>query len=52
VVFSNGTCIASATSVGVLLDEATRRPAPLTAEVIEKFRPWHKRGIEVAPPAA
>jgi acyl-CoA thioester hydrolase len=52
VVFSNGKCIASATSVGVLLDEATRRPAPLTAEVIEKFRPWHKRGIEVAPPAA
>ena len=52
VVFSNGKCIASATSVGVLLDEATRRPATLTAEVIEKFRPWHKRGIEVAPPAA
>ncbi|WP_448044681.1 acyl-CoA thioesterase [Bradyrhizobium liaoningense] len=50
VVFSNGKCIASATSVGVLLDEATRRPAPLTAEVIEKLRPWHKRGIEVAPP--
>jgi acyl-CoA thioester hydrolase len=22
----------------------------LTAEVLEKFRPWHKRGIEVAPP--
>jgi acyl-CoA thioester hydrolase len=51
VVFSNGKCIASATSVGVLLDEATRRPAPLTAEVIAKFKPWHKRGIEVAPPA-
>ena len=50
VVFSNGQCIASATSVGVLLDEATRRPAPLTAEVIEKFKPWHKRGIEVALP--
>ena len=50
VVFSQGKCIASAISVGVLLDEATRRPAPLTAEVIEKFRPWHKRGIEVAPP--
>ena len=51
VVFSNGKCIASATSVGVLLDEATRRPAPLTAEVIEKFKPWHKRGVEVAPPS-
>jgi acyl-CoA thioester hydrolase len=35
-----------------LLDEATRRPAPLTAEVIEKFRPWHKRGIEVTPPSS
>jgi len=52
VVFSEATCIASATSVGVLLDEATRRPAPLTAEVIEKLRPWHKRGVGVAPPAA
>ncbi len=50
VVFSNDRCIASATSVGVMLDEATRRPAPLTAEVIEKLRPWHKRGIEVALP--
>jgi acyl-CoA thioester hydrolase len=49
-VFSEGKCIASATSIGVLLDEATRRPAPLPPEVIEKFRPWHKRGIEVAPP--
>ena len=52
VVFSEGKCIASAISVGVMLDEATRRPAPLTAEVIEKLKPWHKRGIEVAPPAA
>src|SRR3954452_9193365 len=39
VVFSEGKCIASAMSVGVMLDEATRRPAPLTAEVIEKLRP-------------
>ena len=52
VVFSEGKCIASAMSVGVMLDEATRRPAPLTAEIIEKLRPWHKRGIEVAPPSA
>lgn len=52
VVFSEGKCVASATSVGVLLDEATRRPAPLTPEVIEKFRPWHKRGIEVALPSS
>jgi acyl-CoA thioester hydrolase len=50
VVFSEGRCVASATSVGVMIDEASRRPAPLTAEVIEKLKPWHKRGIEVAPP--
>ncbi|MFT4116995.1 acyl-CoA thioesterase [Bradyrhizobium sp.] len=49
VVFSQGKCIASATSVGVMLDGATRRPAPLPAEVIEKLKPWHKRGVEVAP---
>jgi acyl-CoA thioester hydrolase len=51
-VFSQGKCIASAISVGVMLDETTRRPAPLTTEVLEKLKPWHKRGIEVAPPAA
>ena len=51
VVFSEGKCIASAMSVGVMLDEATRRPAPLTAEITEKLRPWHKRGIVVAPPS-
>ena len=50
VVFSEGKCVASATSVGVLLEEVSRRPTQLTAEVIEKLRPWHKRGITVAPP--
>ncbi|WFU43774.1 thioesterase family protein [Bradyrhizobium sp. CB82] len=50
VVFSEGRCVASAMSVGVLIEEASRRPTPLTAAVIEKLRPWHKRGIEVAPP--
>ena len=40
VVFSEGTCIASATSVGVLLDETTRRPAPLTEEIKKNFEPW------------
>jgi acyl-CoA thioester hydrolase len=50
VVFSQGTCIASATSVGVMIDEASRRPTPLPVEVIERLKPWHKRGIEVAPP--
>ncbi|MBR0718868.1 thioesterase family protein [Bradyrhizobium liaoningense] len=50
VVFSEGKCVASAMSVGVMIDEATRRPTPLTAEVVEKLKPWHKRGIEVALP--
>jgi acyl-CoA thioester hydrolase len=50
VVFSEGKCVASAVSVGVLIDDATRRPTPLTAEVVEKLRPWLRRGIEVMPP--
>ena len=50
VVFSEGRCVASAMSVGVLIDEASRRPTPLTAEIVEKLKPWHKRSIEVAPP--
>jgi len=47
-VFHKGKCIASAMSVGVLIDQAKRRPTPLTAEVIQNFKPWCKRGIEVA----
>jgi acyl-CoA thioester hydrolase len=50
VVFSEGKCVASAVSVGVLIDDATRRPTPLTAEVVEKLKPWLRRGIEVMPP--
>jgi acyl-CoA thioester hydrolase len=50
VVFSEGKCIASAISVGVLIDEAGRRPTPLTDEVVGKLKPWHKRGVVVAPP--
>ncbi len=45
-----GRRVASAISVGVLIDEASRRPTPLTEEVVAKLRPWHKRGIVVAPP--
>ena len=40
VVFSEGICVASARSVSVLLDEATRKPTPLTEEILEKFQPW------------
>jgi len=50
VVFSEGKCVASVVSVGVLIDDATRRPTPLTAEVVEKLKPWLRRGIEVMPP--
>jgi acyl-CoA thioester hydrolase len=45
VVFSEGKCIASAQSVSVLLDEATRKPTPLTAAIIEIFQRWRRRGI-------
>jgi len=44
VVFSGGKCVASAQSVSVLLDETTRKPTPLTPEIIAKFQPWIRRG--------
>jgi acyl-CoA thioester hydrolase len=50
VVFSGHTCIASAQSVNVLIDETTRKPAPLTAELVEAFQPWLRRGVEIAQP--
>jgi acyl-CoA thioester hydrolase len=46
VVFSEGRCIASAQSVSVLLDEATRKPTPLTEEIIRNFQPWLHRGMK------
>jgi acyl-CoA thioester hydrolase len=46
VVFSEGRCVASAQAVTVLIDEATRRPAPLTAEVKANFKPWIKAGVD------
>jgi len=45
VVFSAGRCIASAQSVNVLIDEASRRPTPLTPEIIANFQPWLRRGM-------
>jgi acyl-CoA thioester hydrolase len=33
----------------VLIEEATRKPAPLTAELVSAFQPWLRRGIEVVP---
>jgi acyl-CoA thioester hydrolase len=49
VVFSEGRCIASAQATMVLLDEVTRKPAPLTAELVRAFQPWLRRGVEVIP---
>jgi acyl-CoA thioester hydrolase len=45
VVFSAGQCVASAQSVSVLLDEATRKPTPLTEQIIRNFTPWLRRGV-------
>jgi len=50
VVFSEGRCVASAQAVTVLIDEATRKPTPLTPEIIAKFQPWLRRGLEIAQP--
>jgi acyl-CoA thioester hydrolase len=44
VVFSQGRCVASAQAITVLIDDATRKPTPLTGEVIANFQPWLRRG--------
>jgi acyl-CoA thioester hydrolase len=46
VVFSEGKCVASAQAVSVLIDEATRKPSPLTAEIIANFQRWLRRGFD------
>jgi acyl-CoA thioester hydrolase len=48
VVFSQGQCMASAQSVTVLIDESTRKPTPLTGEIIGNFQRWLRRGMEGA----
>jgi acyl-CoA thioester hydrolase len=48
VVFSDGTCVASSQSVSVLIDEATRRPVPLTDEIKKNFERWWRRGFKPA----
>ena len=50
VVFSEGKCVASAQSVSVLIDEATRKPIPLTKEIVAAFQPWLRRGVEIVQP--
>lgn len=50
VVFSEGKCVASARSVSVLIDEHTRKPMPLTPEIVRNFQPWLRRGVDIALP--
>ena len=50
VVFSEGKCVASAQSVSVLVDEATRKPVPLTKAIVAAFQPWLRRGVEIVQP--
>jgi acyl-CoA thioester hydrolase len=49
-IFCEGRCVASAHTTTVLVDEATRKPTPLTADLAKKFQPWLRRGVEIAPP--
>ena len=46
VVFSEGKCVASAQAVTVLIDEATRKPTPLTEEIRASFKRWIRRGAD------
>jgi acyl-CoA thioester hydrolase len=46
VVFSQGQCVASAQSVTVLINEATRKPTALTSEIIAKFQRWLRRATQ------
>jgi acyl-CoA thioester hydrolase len=46
VVFAEGRCVASAQSVTVLIDQTTRKPTPLTGEVIGNFQRWLRRGVD------
>ena len=45
VVFSEGRCVASATAVMVLIDEVTRKPAPLAVQLVQALQPWARRGV-------
>ena len=44
VVFSEGRCMASAQATTVLVDDSTRKPTPLTTELIANLHPWLMRG--------
>ena len=38
--FFEGRCTATAKAVNVLVDQASRRPTPITDEIKSKYRPW------------
>ena len=46
VVFSEGKCVASARAVNVLVDQVTRKPVALTAEIRTNFQRWLRRGCD------
>jgi acyl-CoA thioester hydrolase len=48
VVFSGGICVASAQSVSVLIDDATRKPVPLSGEIRTNFERWWRRSLKPA----
>ena len=48
VVFSDARCVASSQSVSVLIDDATRKPTPLTEEIKNNFERWWRRGFKHA----
>ena len=45
VVFSGGRCIASAQSTTVMIDDVSRKPVPLTDDVIANFQRWMMRSL-------
>ena len=51
VVFSEGRCVASATAVMVLIDEVTRKPAPLAVQLVQALQPWARLGVTLTPSA-
>jgi acyl-CoA thioester hydrolase len=44
VVFSNGKCMASATSTTVMVGLDSREPTPIPPDVVERFQPFMLRG--------
>jgi acyl-CoA thioester hydrolase len=46
VVFSQGQCVASAQSITVLINEATRKPTALTPEIIARLQRWLRRATQ------